>query len=67
MKTKTWPPKAKSAKELLPSGCNRCRNNGGFPAYRPFVLADNGVSFERCDCSRGIALQQRDRARRERA
>lgn len=61
-KTKTWPPKAKSAKEPLPPGCNRC-----LKGRVPFVIADNGVSFERCDCSRGIALQQRDRARRERA
>jgi hypothetical protein len=40
----------------LPPGCRQCRN--GKLAH---VLTDRGA--QRCDCPRGIALQQLDRQR----
>jgi hypothetical protein len=40
----------------LPAGCRTCRNG-----KLPFIVGENGAT--RCDCPRGISLQQRDRKR----
>lgn len=47
--------KRKPARDL-PPGCRTC-NYGRLP----FVVTENGAA--RCDCPRGISLQQRDRKR----